>query len=109
METFSTLLLYNGLICFEELEIFIFWACSPIDTSQVKRFILVLILIGLRSTSLWAVNSFRQRAILLMKNRFFCVCFTSMSLDSVGSVAGELSVIDWLLCEQREGVGKGED
>lgn len=75
METFFTVILYNRPICFEELEIFIFRACSAIDTSQVKRFILTLILIGLRSTSLWAVNSFRHRAITLMKNRFLCVLF----------------------------------
>lgn len=61
METFSTLVLDNGLICFEELEIFIFWACSLIDTSQVKRFILALILIGLRSASFRAADGFRQR------------------------------------------------
>lgn len=104
METFSIFILYNWLICFEELEIFIFWACSPIDTGQVKSFILALILIGLRSSSLRAVSSFRQRAIILMKNRFFCVFY--FHEPGCRRQLGRRAVIDWLLPEQREGAEK---
>lgn len=49
---FSTLILYNWLICFEELETFMFEACRPTDSSSVQIHCSSH-LPGLRSTSRW--------------------------------------------------------